>query len=234
VSVYHPATGEFRFHPGPVFGNIVLGDEINRASPKTQSALLEVMAERQVTVDGRAHPVPRPFMVIATQNPVEMSGTYPLPEAQLDRFLMRLSIGYPAHAAEVAVLRGTRTDTLLDTLTFTPLDIPDMVSCADAVHLAEPLYDYLVQVVAATREAPELRLGASPRASVALLRAVRVRAAADGRDYAIPADIKALAVPVLAHRLVLTPEAELGGRTAEDVVSGLLSTVPVPQPAAVG
>jgi MoxR-like ATPase len=234
VSIFHPATGAFEFHPGPVFANIVLGDEINRASPKTQSALLEVMEERRVTVDGQSHPVPRPFMVIATQNPVEMSGTYPLPEAQLDRFLMRLSVGYPDHGAELTLLRGTRTDALVDSLPWGRVaveDIPLMIAWADQVHLAEALYDYVIQVVAATRTAPALRLGASPRASVALLRAVRVRAAAQGRDFVVPEDVKALAVPVLAHRLVMTPEAELAGGTGADVVAELLASVPVPEPA---
>jgi MoxR-like ATPase len=237
VSVYHPTSGTFQFHPGPVFGNIVLGDEINRASPKTQSALLEVMAERRVTVDGQSHPVPPPFMVIATQNPIEMNGTYPLPEAQLDRFLMRLAVGYPDHAAELAVLRGVRTDKLMDTLPWLPVsaaEIADMVALADTIRVADPLYDYVVRLVAATRDAADLKLGASPRASVALLRAVRVRAAAHERDYVLPADVKALAVPVLAHRLLLTPEAEMAGRTGADVVTELLATVPVPQPVSVG
>jgi MoxR-like ATPase len=229
VSIYHPASGVFQFHPGPVFGNIVLGDEINRASPKTQSALLEVMAERRVTVDGQPHPVPRPFMVIATQNPVEMSGTYPLPEAQLDRFLMRLSLGYPDHAAELAVLRGAVPESL-SWQAVSPADIAGMVELAGTVRTAEPVEDYLVRLVAATRDHAELRLGASPRASVALLRAIRVRAAARGRDFVVPADVKALAGPVLAHRLLLTPEAELAGRTGAEVVAELLATVPVPQP----
>jgi MoxR-like ATPase len=236
VSIYHPGTAAFQFHPGPVFGNIVLGDEINRASPKTQSALLEVMEERRVTVDGRAHPVPRPFMVIATQNPVEMGGTYPLPEAQLDRFLMRLAVGYPDHAAEVSVLRGAKADSLVDSLSWPavpPSDVAAMVAYADQIHVAAPLYDYVVNLVAATRIADDARLGGSPRASVALLRAIRARAAADGRAYVVPADVKALAVPVLAHRLILTPEAELRGRTGVDVVEQALSTVavPVPEPA---
>jgi MoxR-like ATPase len=233
VSIFHPATEAFQFHPGPVFGNIVLGDEINRASPKTQSALLEVMEERRVTVDGQAHPVPRPFMVIATQNPIEMGGTYPLPEAQLDRFLMRVAVGYPDHKAEVTVLLDTHRESLVDTLpwsTATPTAIASMVEYASELHVAEALYDYVVALVAATRTAEGVRLGASPRASVALLRATRVRAAAQGRGYAVPSDVKALAVPVLAHRILLTPEAELRGRTAAEVVSDLLSTVPVPAP----
>jgi MoxR-like ATPase len=233
VSIYHPATEEFQFHPGPVFANIVLGDEINRASPKTQSALLEVMEERHVTVDGQSHPVPRPFMVIATQNPIEMGGTYPLPEAQLDRFLMRVAVGYPDHAAEVSVLVDNRRESLVDLLPWalaTPDDIAAMVGYASDLHVAESIYDYVVRLVTATRGAEGVRLGGSPRASVALLRALRVRAAALGRGYAVPADVKAVAVPVLAHRILVTPEAELAGRTVADIVADVLATVPVPAP----
>jgi MoxR-like ATPase len=233
VSIYHQAAGAFHFHAGPVFGNVVHGDEINRASPKTQSALLEVMEERRVTVDGQAHPVPRPFMVIATQNPIDMNGTYPLPEAQLDRFLMRVAVGYPDHGAEVSILAGTHTESLVDALSpvITAAEVGRLVAEAGAGYVAEPLYDYIVTVVAATREAAGVRLGASPRASVALLRAVRVRAAAAGRGYAIPADIKELAVPVLAHRIVLTPESELHGRTPGQVIAEVLASVPVPRAA---
>jgi MoxR-like ATPase len=231
VTIYRQNTGTFDFLPGPVFANIVLGDEINRASPKTQSAMLEVMEERRVTADGRTHPVPRPFMVVATQNSVDMGGTYPLPEAQLDRFLMRVTVGYPDHAAEVAVLNGSAAGTGPDSLS--PIasahHIAEFIQVATQVRVAEPLYDYLVRIVAATRELPDVRLGASPRGSVALLRAVRVRAAAQGRPYALPEDVKALAQPVLAHRLILTPEAELSGRTGADVVAEVLAKVPVPQ-----
>jgi MoxR-like ATPase len=233
VSIYHPSSGVFQFHPGPVFANILHGDEINRASPKTQSALLEVMEERRVTVEGQPHPVPRPFMVIATQNPIDMNGTYPLPEAQLDRFLMRLSVGYPDHAAEVSVLRGAGVASGVDGLPFVTdaAEIGRLISYASQIHVAEPLYDYIVNVVAATRDAAGVRLGASPRASVALLRAARARAAATGRAYAVPADVKALAVPVLSHRIVLTPEAELRGRSAAGVIEETLASVPVPQAA---
>jgi MoxR-like ATPase len=238
VSIYHPGQGVFQFHPGPVFANIVHGDEINRASPKTQSALLEVMEERQVTVDGRTHPVPRPFLVIATQNPIEMNGTYPLPEAQLDRFLMRVAMGYPDRAAEVSILTGHRGQSGVDTIrpVLAPAELAQLMSYVDSIYVAEVLYDYLVEVVAATRDAPGVRLGASPRASLALLRAVKVRAAAQGRTYVVPADIKALAAPVLCHRLVLTPEAQLRARRATDVVEEILAGVPVPQatPAQVG
>ena len=231
VTIYRQNTGTFEFMPGPVFANIVLGDEINRASPKTQSAMLEVMEERRVTADGKTHPVPRPFMVIATQNSVDMGGTYPLPEAQLDRFLMRVTVGYPDHASEVAVLTGAAANTTPESLSTiaTAQHISEFIQVAAQIQVAEPLYDYLVRVVAATRELPDVRLGASPRGSVALLRAVRVRAASQGRTYALPEDVKALAGPVLAHRLILTPEAELSGRTGADIVAEVLASVPVPQ-----
>jgi len=231
VSVFHPGKGAFEFHPGPVFANIVLGDEINRASPRTQSALLEVMEERRVTVDGLTRPVPRPFMVVATQNPVELGGTYPLPEAQLDRFMMRIAVGYPDHAAEVSVLLNSNRESLVDNVTWgEPAAIATMVEQAASVEAVGAVYDYLVDVVAATRSTEEVRLGASPRASVALLRAARVRAAAEGRTFVVPADIKALAIPVLAHRVVVAPEAELRGRRGEDIVAEVLSRVPVPTP----
>ncbi|MET9970895.1 MoxR family ATPase [Streptomyces sp. NPDC006356] len=227
VTVYRQNTGVFEFLPGPVFANIVLGDEINRASPKTQSALLEVMEERRVTADGTTHPVPRPFMVLATQNSVDMGGTYPLPEAQLDRFLMRITVGYPDHASEVAVLKGAGRDATPESLTpvTTAKEIAEFIGAAAEVQVADALYDYVVRVVAATRALPDVRLGASPRGSVALLRAVRVRAASQSRPYAFPEDVKALAGPVLAHRLILTPEAELSGRSGTDVIEEVLATV---------
>jgi len=230
VSIYHQGANRFEFHPGPIFANLVVADEINRGSPKTQSSLLEVMEERRVTVDGTPHPVPRPFMVIATQNPVDMDGTYPLPEAQLDRFLMRVSMGYPDHRSEVAVLAGMPTGPQVDQLTTIAGsdDVAGMIDFATRLHVAMPLCDYVVQVVGATRTSPDVRLAASPRASLALLRAARVRAAAAGRAYVVPEDVKALAEPVLAHRLLLTPEAELRGRTAADVVRETLATVPMP------
>ena len=235
VSIFNQATSQFEFHAGPIFANIVVADEINRGSPKTQSALLEVMEERRVTVDGRPQPVPRPFMVIATQNPVDMDGTYPLPEAQLDRFLMKISMGYPDHASEVAVLAGMPTGPLVDQLPKVAGrdDIKNMIDFASRIHVAPPLYDYVVHIVAVTRRHPDIRLGASPRASLALLRAVRVRAAAAGRSYVVPEDVKALAPHVIAHRLMLTPEAELRGRTPADLVAEALGRVPVPQAAGV-
>ncbi|GAA2106904.1 AAA family ATPase [Actinomadura alba] len=235
VSIFNQGGNAFEFHPGPIFANIVVADEINRGSPKTQSALLEVMEERRVTVDGRGHPVPRPFMVIATQNPVDMDGTYPLPEAQLDRFLMRISMGYPDHASEVAVLAGAPTGATLDKMP--PVssrdDVARMIQFAARVHVAGPIYDYVVRLVAATRGHADLRLGASPRASLALLRAARVRAAAAGRAYVVPEDIKVLAAPVIAHRLIVAPEAELRGRGPGDVVADVLAGIPVPQAAGV-
>ncbi|MFI0444301.1 AAA family ATPase [Actinomadura sp. 6N118] len=235
VSIFNQGKNTFEFHPGPIFANLVVADEINRGSPKTQSALLEVMEERRVTVEGKPHPVPRPFMVIATQNPVDMDGTYPLPEAQLDRFLMRVTMGYPDHQSEVAVLAGAPTGAMLDTMP--PIagreDVGRMIEFATRLHVAAPLYDYVVRVVSSTREHPELRLGASPRASLALLRAARVRAAAAGRSFIVPEDVKALAVPVIAHRLIVTPEAELRGRTGADIVGEVLANVPTPQAAAV-
>ena len=231
VTIYRQNTGTFEFLPGPVFANIVLGDEINRASPKTQSAMLEVMEERRVTADGKTHPVPRPFMVLATQNSVDMGGTYPLPEAQLDRFLMRVTIGYPDHASEVAVLTGSSSSLTPESLPTiaTAQQIAEFIEVAARVQVAGPLYDYLVRTVAATRSLPDVRLGASPRGSLALLRAIRVRAASQSRAYALPEDVKALAGHVLAHRLILTPEAELSGRTGADVIAEVLATVPVPQ-----
>ncbi|GAA0558098.1 AAA family ATPase [Actinomadura livida] len=235
VSIFNQGTSAFEFHPGPIFANLAVADEINRGSPKTQSALLEVMEERRVTVEGTPHPVPRPFMVIATQNPVDMDGTYPLPEAQLDRFLMRISMGYPDHQAEVALLAGAPTGAMLDTMP--PVlgreDLARMIDFAQRLHVAPPLFDYLVRVVAATRAHADLRLGASPRAGIALLRAARVRAAAAGRSYIVPEDVKALAVPVIAHRLIVTPEAELRGRSGADVVAEALGSVPTPQAAGV-
>jgi MoxR-like ATPase len=231
VTIFNQRSGAFEFHPGPVFANIVLGDEINRASPKTQSALLEVMEERRVTVDGQPHPVPRPFMVIATQNPVDMDGTYALPEAQLDRFLMRLSVGYPDHASEVAVLSGAPAGEQVDRLpaVLAADEVAELIELAAQVHVAPAVYDYIVQVTAASRTAGDLRLGASPRGSVALLRAARVRALAAGRAYAVPEDVRALGIPVLAHRLMLTPDAELRGRTGAEVIAEVLDRVPVPQ-----
>jgi MoxR-like ATPase len=233
VSIFNQAHQKFEFHQGPVFANIVLADEINRASPKTQSALLEVMEERRVTVDAEPHPVPRPFLVVATQNPVDMDGTYALPEAQLDRFLMQISVGYPDHASEVEVLKGMPSGPQVDRLPVVAraADVAGMIDFATRIHVADPVYDYIVALCAATRHSPHLRLGASPRGSLALLRAARVKAAAAGRHYVVPEDVKALTVPVLAHRLIRTPEAELRDVTAANVLGELLAGMPVPQAA---
>ncbi len=231
VTVYHQGTAQFGFHPGPVFAHVVVADEVNRASPKTQSALLEVMEEGRVTVDGQPHAVPRPFFVVATQNPVDMDGTYALPEAQLDRFLMRVRMGYPDRESEVAILRnrqsGIRVEDLRPVLSTD--EVLALVAQGARTHVADTVHEYVVDVVAATRTMPRLRLGASPRGSIALLRASQVRAAAAGRDFVTPDDVKALAVPVLAHRMLVAADAELRGFTGEDAVGEVLGSVPVPR-----
>ena len=230
VTVFNRANGSFDFRPGGVFANIVLGDEINRASPKTQSALLEAMEERQVTVDATTYPLASPFMVIATQNPIEHEGTYPLPESQLDRFLMRIGMGYPDRAAEVAMLDVHAATSAVDRVrpVASGRDITEMVNVARLVHVAPILKGYLVDLASATRRHPSASIGVSPRATLALQRAARAYAASIGREYIVPDDIKALAGPVLSHRLVLTPEAELGGSTPDQVLGDVLASVPVP------
>ncbi len=230
VTVYSPDTGEFEFKPGPVFANVVLGDEINRAGPKTQSALLEAMEERAVTIDGITRRLARPFMVIATQNPIELEGTYPLPEAQRDRFMLRVEIGYPDAAAEREILRthGGR-DPLEDLEPVTDAaSVAGAIVAIRSVHVAGSVERYLVAMCRATRQHGDVELGASPRASLAMLRACRARAALRGRDYVTPDDAKALAVPLLAHRLILRPEAELADTTAGDVVEDVVDGVPAP------
>jgi MoxR-like ATPase len=230
VTVYHQAREAFEFHPGPVFANLVIGDEINRASPRTQSALLEVMDERQVTVDAVAHPVPRPFLVIATQNPVDMDGTYPLPEAQLDRFLMRISLGYPDHDAEVEILESQRSGPMVERLSqvMTADEVATMIRLAMSVHVSPDVQSYIVRIAEELRATPALRLATSPRASLALMRAAQVAAAMGGRSFVIPEDVKALAPDVLAHRLIVTPEAQLAGRTPADLVGFVLTKVAAP------
>jgi MoxR-like ATPase len=231
VSAYNQERREFEFKPGPVFANIVVGDEINRASPKTQSALLECMEERQVTVDGRTYTLTPPFMVIATQNPIEMEGTYPLPEAQRDRFTARISMGYPSAESELAMLDAHGSSSPLDTLE--PVaraeDIRDLIAAVRTVHVAEALKQYVIRLVGATRASPELRLGASPRATLHLLRAGRARAALDGRDFVIPDDMQALAMPVLAHRLLPSAEAVVTRQPPEQVLAAIVERVPLPQ-----
>jgi MoxR-like ATPase len=230
VNVWNKTTGAFGFKPGAVFANICLGDEINRASPKTQSALLECMEERQVTVDGVSHVLERPFMVIATQNPIEHEGTYPLPESQLDRFMMRLSVGYPSRESELEILdtHGTRSP-LEELAAVTDADeVITLTKMAQAVHVAPTLKHYIVELAESTRDHPDVYLGVSPRASLYLLKAARAMAACRGRDYVVPDDIKDLAVPVLAHRILLSPEAQMRGASAEHVLESLLGRVPIP------
>ena len=231
VSAYNQERREFEFKPGPVFANIVVGDEINRASPKTQSALLECMEERQVTVDGRTYLLAPPFMVIATQNPIEMEGTYPLPEAQRDRFTARISMGYPSPESELAMLDSHGSSSPLDTLE--PVaraeDMRDLIAAVRKVHVADGLKQYVISLVTATRSTPQLRLGASPRATLHLLRASRARAALDGRDFVIPDDVQALAGPVLAHRLLPSAEALVARQLPEQVLATIVEQVPLPQ-----
>ncbi|GAA4157147.1 MoxR family ATPase [Phytohabitans flavus] len=231
VTIFNQATRGFEFHPGPVFANVVIADEINRASPKTQSALLEVMEERTVTVDGVRHPVPRPFLVVATQNPVEMDGTYRLPEAQLDRFLVKLSVGYPSEAVEIEVLRGAtmRSPEALEAIADTNT-IGQMVAMAQRVHIADPLYAYAVRLATATRNHPQVRVGVSPRGVIALTRAACAYALIEGRGFVLPEDMKTLLGPVFAHRVLLTSDAQLRGVTAADVLNDAMEQVPVPLP----
>ena len=230
VHVWNRASSGFEFHPGPVFNAIVLADEINRASPKTQSALLEAMAENQVTVDGVTHDLGRPFMVIATQNPIEHEGTYPLPESQLDRFLMRISVGYPAPTAELAILDSHGDKDVLDEIgpVLTATQLLSLTDAVRSVHVAPPIKQYLVDVAGATRRHPHLSLGMSPRSVLALQRVTRARAAARGRNFVVPDDVKALAEPVLAHRMLVTPEAQMQGITPADALREVFRSVAVP------
>ena len=230
VSVFDRTSNHFEFRPGPVFANIVLADEINRASPKTQSALLESMGERQVTVDGVTHLLPPPFLVIATQNPIEHEGTYPLPESQLDRFLMRVSIGYPSRQAELDVLTSQAEQGALADVqpVVTAAQIHAMSKAVRSIHLAPALLGYLVDLADATRHHPQIALGMSPRATLSLQAVARAKAAASGRNYVTPDDVKALAAPVLAHRILVTPEADLAGVTSAEAIDDVLRTVPIP------
>jgi MoxR-like ATPase len=231
VSVYNRETREFEFRPGGVFANIVVGDEINRASPKTQSALLECMEERQVTIDGTTYELTAPFMVIATQNPIEMEGTYPLPEAQRDRFMARVSMGYPVQRSELAMLDSHSAANPLDDLepVTDAAEIAKLVDIVRTVHVSDAVKHYAIDITSATRRSPDLRLGASPRSSLHLVRAARAHAALEARDYVIPDDLQTLAVPVLAHRLITGLEAQMGGRGADAVVTSLLRQIPVPE-----
>jgi MoxR-like ATPase len=230
VSFFNQKTQAFEFRPGPVLSQVVLADEINRATPRTQSAMLEGMQERQMTIDGETHPLPRPFLVMATQNPIELEGTFPLPEAQLDRFLLRVSLGYPDKEQENAILRRFRTDDPLDHLepVTDPTSILEQIRRVRDVHVAEPVQDYLVTIARRTRSYEEIDLGASPRATLALYRTAQARAAVAGRDFVLPDDVKYLAPYVLTHRVQISPQTRLRGRRAEDVISDLVSTIPVP------
>jgi MoxR-like ATPase len=230
VSIFDQRSGQFEFHAGPVFANVVLADEINRASPKTQAALLEVMEEGRVTVDGATHPVEAPFMVIATQNPIEQAGTYRLPEAQLDRFLLKASIGYPDHAATVRILEGSSVrahDTVIPAV-IEAREVVELAALVRTVHVDPSINDYVSRLVEATRSAVEVRLGVSVRGALALVRTAKTLAAASGRHYVVPDDIKSLAEPVLAHRLVLDPEAEFDGVTPSSIIAQLLLETPPP------
>jgi MoxR-like ATPase len=233
VSVYQPERGEFVFKPGPLFTNFVLADEINRTTPKTQSSLLEAMNEAQVSLDHATYPLPRPFMVLATQNPKEHAGTHPLPESQLDRFLLRIRIGYPAAADEKSILRGTGGSGLEAIAPVAGIeDVLALQEMAERVRAEESVLDYVMAIVGATRASSHLALGVSPRGSLALLRAAQAHALVEGRDYLVPDDVKTLAVPALAHRVMLRGATEPGpGRaaSAESVIRAILQDTPVPR-----
>jgi MoxR-like ATPase len=230
VNVFSQETGDFEFRPGAIFANVVLGDEINRASPKTQSALLECMEERQVTIDAETHTLGTPFVVIATQNPIEHEGTYPLPEAQLDRFMLRLSLGYPASDVEADILSSHSGAAPLDSIA--PVTdargVAEMIEQAQHVHVAPAIRRYIVGLVEGTRTHPDVYLGASPRASIMILRAARALAATQERDYVIPDDVKTLALPALTHRIIVTADAVMSGRSAEVLLHELLAEVEIP------
>jgi MoxR-like ATPase len=231
-SIWNQRDGDFEFRPGPVFTNLLLADEINRAPPKTQAALLEAMQERQVTIEGATYPLARPFLVIATQNPIEYEGTYPLPEAQLDRFLLRTAFGYPARDDEIDVL-GRRVERRTDDVALEPVvdreTFIEMQLALETVHVAESIRGYCVDVTAATRESQSIAVGASPRGSLALLKLARCKAVVAGRDFVVLDDVKAVAAPALAHRLVLRPELWVRRVSAEDVVREVLAAVPTPR-----
>jgi MoxR-like ATPase len=230
VSIYNQRTAEFEFRAGPIVAHVVLADEINRATPKTQSALLEAMEEHQVTVEGVTRPLPTPFMVLATQNPIEYEGTFPLPEAQLDRFLLRIHLGYPAQAEEVNVLQRQMVRHPIDDLgaVTSASELQQLQLAVRSIHVDPQLQRYIVHIVSLTREHPDVYLGASPRGSLALMRAAQARSLLLGRDYVIPDDVKALAISALAHRLIMSPEARMRNATASAVIASVLQEVPVP------
>ncbi len=229
VSIFNQMTHQFEFRPGAVFANIVLGDEINRASPKTQSALLECMEEQQVTVDGTTYHLASPFIVIATQNPIDMEGTYPLPEAQRDRFMARISRGYPDRAAEMAMLDGHAAHKPIDSITpvANAAQVASLIQAVNRVHVSSAIRQYAVDISQATRQHRDIRLGASPRATLHVIRAAKAAAALQARDYVLPDDLQELAAPVLAHRLILTADAQIGGRTPAAIVAEILQRIPV-------
>ena len=230
VSIFNQATNDFEFHFGPIFSNFVMADEINRASPRTQSALLEVMAERTVTVDGISHKVPQPFLVVATQNPVEMDGTYPLPEAQLDRFMMRVSIGYPSAESEIEILRDEHEGRSIDDIqpVISLKDIAEISKIAKQTYVAPSIFDYITRITNATRVAEDVTMGCSPRASLALLKASRVRAMMQGRNHVLPSDIQELAVPICAHRLILKSAHQSTRTSVDDVIRRIVQEIEVP------
>lgn len=235
VNIYKSATAEFEFRPGPIFANVVIADEINRASPKTQSALLEAMQERHVTIEGHRHDVPRPFLIVATQNPIEMAGTFPLPEAQRDRFMACISMGYPGREAEIAMLESSqiREDPVQSVPTVGTLDdLTWAIARTRQVFTAAPIRAYVVDLLEKTRRDPHVNLGASPRAGLQLLSAARANAACEGRDYVIPEDVQKLAVSVLAHRIQLTPEAKVSGRDTPTVIGDAVRATAVNIPPA--
>ena len=230
ISIFNQQTREFEFRPGPILAQIVLGDEINRATPKTQSALLEAMEEHQITVDGTTYPLPQPFIVLATQNPIEYEGTFPLPEAQLDRFLLRVHLGYAEKFDEITILRRQRQSHPIDAVqqVISAEQLIELQERIKAIYLDELIEDYIVSLVTATRNHEDIYLGASARGSLALYRAAQARAAIIGRDYVLPDDVKALAEPVLAHRLIVSPAARIRNVTAATVMQDVLAAVPVP------
>jgi MoxR-like ATPase len=230
VSVFNSDTSDFEFKPGPVFANILLGDEINRASPKTQAALLECMAERQVTVDGARYELQAPFIVLATQNPIEMEGTYALPEAQRDRFTAKISLGYPDRAAEIAMLSDQTTSDPIEELKAVSdaATVRALIEAVRRVHVAQVVKDYVVSLAEATRRHPEVRLGASPRASLHLLRTAKAAAALAGRDFVLPDDVQHLALPVLAHRIIPAASATVAGRSPEELISDIVARTSIP------
>jgi MoxR-like ATPase len=230
TSIYNQRDQIFEFRPGPIMGQVVLADEINRATPKTQSALLEAMEEKQITADGKVHVLPKPFIVLATQNPIEYEGTFPLPEAQLDRFLLRLQLGYPRLEEEITILDDQQYEHPIQSLSvvINQQEVDQMQEALKQVHVSVPVKRYIVEIVRSTRDHPDIYLGASPRGSLGLYRASQAKAAIDGRDFVVPDDVKGLAEFVLAHRMVLSPAARLNNLTGNQIVNEILGGLPVP------